>query len=92
VRSAAQDGEVALEGELGVSARQLLKTLADRRGRVARPDFDRTVAFFRARAGGGVTEVEAKRRVKRLMEELDLQPRPTGRLIRSRRWYRIIET
>jgi hypothetical protein len=91
VRTAAEDSEVALEGELGVSARQLLKTLADRRNRVARPDFDRAVSFYRARAAGGVTQTDAQRRVKRLMEELDLQPKPTGRIIRSRRWYRVIE-
>jgi hypothetical protein len=91
LRNAAEDGQVALEQELGASSRQLLKTMADRRGRVARADFDRAVAFFRARAGGGVTEMDAKRRMKRLMEEMDLQPRPTGRLIRSRRWYRVIE-
>jgi hypothetical protein len=91
LRHAAEDGAVALEGELGVSARQLLKTMADRRGRVARADFDRAVAFFRARAGGGVTEAEAKRRMKRLMEEAELQPKPSGRLLRSRRWYRVIE-
>jgi len=91
VRTAAQDEEIALEGELGASSRELLKTLADRHDRVARDDFGRAVAFYRARAGGGVTEAEAQKRVKRLMEELSLQPKPTGRLIRSRRWYRAIE-
>jgi len=91
VRGAAQQEEIALEGELGASARELLKTLADRRGRLAREDFARAVAFYRARAGGGVTEAEAQKRVKRLMDELALHPKPSGRLIRSRRWYRAIE-
>jgi hypothetical protein len=91
LRGAAQEEQIALEGELGTSSRELLRTLADRRQRIARDDFRRAVAFYRARAGGGVTEVEAQKRVKRLMEELDLQPRPTGRIIRSRRWYRAIE-
>ena len=91
LRGAAQEEQIALEGELGTSSRELLRTLADRRQRIAREDFRRAVAFYRARAGGGVTELEAQKRVKRLMEELDLQPRPTGRIIRSRRWYRAIE-
>lgn len=91
LRSATEGGSISLEREIGVSARQLLKTLADRRNRVARADFDRAVAFYKARAAGGVTGVDAQRRVKRMMEELDLQPKPTGRVIRSRRWYRMIE-
>jgi hypothetical protein len=91
LRSATDGGSVSLEGEVGVSARQLLKTLADRRNRVARADFDRAVAFYKARAAGGVSNADAQRRVKRLMEELDLQPKATGRIIRSRRWYRMIE-
>ncbi len=91
LRGAAQEDAIALEGELGAASRELLKTLADRRDRVAQGDFGRAAAFYRARAGGGVTEAEAKRRVKRLMEELDLKPRPAGWLLRSRRWYRAIE-
>jgi hypothetical protein len=91
LRGAAQEEEIAMEAELGASARELLKTLADRHQRVAREDFGRAVAFYRARAGGGVTEAEAQQRVKRLMEELALQPKAAGRVIRSRRWYRAIE-
>jgi hypothetical protein len=91
LRGAAQEDAIALEGELGAASRELLKTLADRRARVAQGDFHRATAFYRARAGGGLTEAEAKRRVKRLMEELDLKPRPAGWLLRSRRWYRAIE-
>jgi hypothetical protein len=30
--------------------------------------------------------------VKRLMEELDLKPKRSGRLLPTRRWYRAIET
>jgi hypothetical protein len=29
--------------------------------------------------------------VKRIMEENDLQPKRSGRLLRTRRWYRAIE-
>lgn len=91
LRAAAEQDGVAMEGELGRSSGMLLKTMADRRGRVARPDFDKAVAFYRARAGDGLTPREAATRVKRQMEELELQPKPSGRLIRTRRWYRAIE-
>ncbi len=91
LRGAAQEGDIAMEAELGASSRQLLRTLADRRNRVARDDFGRAVAFYRARAGGELTDAEARRRVKRLMEEMDLQPRPSGRILRTRRWYRAID-
>ena len=88
LRGAAEHDEVALEGEIGASSRELLRTLADKRSRVSRDDFRRAVAFYRARAG--VPEADAQKRVKRLMEELDLRPKPVGRLIRTRRWYRAI--
>lgn len=91
LRAAAEQDEIALEGELGRSSGQLLRTMADRRGRVSREDFAKAVAFYRARAGSGLTEAEAAKRVKRQMQELDLHPRPSGRLIRTRRWYRAIE-
>ncbi len=90
VRSAAAEGEMSLEHEVNASAAQLLKTLADRRSRIARKDFDKTVAFYRARAGRNLTSMDAQRRVKRLMEESELKPARSGRIIRTRRWYRQI--
>ncbi len=92
LRASAEEHGTALEAELGKSTRELLKTMADRRGRVSRQDFGRTVAFYRARAGGDLPEAEAQKRVKRLMEEMGLQARPNGRVVRSRRWYRAIES
>lgn len=71
LRGAAQEESIALEGELGESSRQRLRTLADRGDRIARDDLRRAVAFYRARAGGGMTEAEAQKRVKRLMEGLN---------------------
>lgn len=91
VRAHAEGDEIALEGELGRSGTQLLRTMADGRGRVSRDDFGKVVAFYRARAGSSLTQAEAERRVKRLMEEHDLQPKRSGRLLRTRRWYRAIE-
>lgn len=91
LRANAEGNQIALEGEVGRSAAQLLKTMSDRRDRVSRADFEKVVAFYRARAGAGLTRAEAERRVKRLMEEQGLEPKRSGRILRTRRWYRAIE-
>lgn len=91
LRSSAVEEELALEHDLDSSGSQLLRTLSDRRGRVSRDDFNKTVAFYRARAGQALSKPDAERRVKRLMEEADLKPARAGRIIRTRRWYRQIE-
>lgn len=91
VRGAAQEAGVASQGELDASTMQLLKTLADRQGRVSRADFDKTAAFYRGRAGAAMTEEEARKRVKRLMQENDVQAKRSGLLLRTRRWFRAIE-
>lgn len=90
IRAAAAEEDMSLEHEVNASAGQLLKTLADRRNRVTRRDFEKAVAFYRARAGRNVTPTDAQRRVKRLMEEADLKPARSGRILRTRRWYRQI--
>ncbi len=91
LRAEANQGEAALERELSGSVAQLLRTFSDRRGRIRREDFQKAVAFYRARAGQALPPAEAERRVKRLMEENDLQPARSGRLLPNRRWYRAIE-
>lgn len=90
LRAAAAEEDMSLEHEVNASAAQLLRTLADRRQRVTRQDFDKAVAFYRARAGRNLPPVDAQRRVKRLMEEAELRPARSGRILRTRRWYRQI--
>jgi len=91
LRAYAEQEETALDRELGRSTGLLLKTLADAKGRVARKDFAKAVAFWRARAGSQIPKLEAEKRVKRLMEEQELTARASGVLVPSRRWYRVIE-
>jgi hypothetical protein len=92
LRGRTMDAGMTSESELDTSTLALLRTLADRQGRVARADFDKAAGFYRARAGGGMPAEETRSRVKRLMEANDLQPRRAGRLLPTRRWYRAIET
>lgn len=91
LRAHAEGGEVALERELGRAGGQLLRSMADRQGRISRQDFDKVAKFYRLRTGATLNPTEADRRVKRLMEELELQPKRSGWLLRTRRWYRAIE-
>ena len=72
LRAATDDAEVVTEAELLSSTVQLLKAMADRRSRVTREDFDKAADFYRSRTGTTVTPVEARKRVKRVMEEHSL--------------------
>ena len=91
LRRSTEDAGVASQSELDRSTLQLLRTLSDQRGRIARGDFEKTANFYRGRAGTTVTETEARTRVKRLMEENDIEAKKAGFPLRTRRWYRAIE-
>jgi hypothetical protein len=91
LRGSAEEAGVANQAELDRSTLQLLKTLGDKRGRVTRQDFGKVAAFYRGRAGSAMSEETAKRQVKRLMLENDIAARRAGRIIPTRRWYRMIE-
>lgn len=91
LRGSTEEAGIANQSELDRSTIQLLRTLADRRGRIARDDFDKTANFYRGRAGSSVTEEEARSRVKRLMQENDIEAKRAGFPLRTRRWYRAIE-
>lgn len=90
VRNAAVSAGITNEPELCHSASELLRIMADKKRRVARPDFEKVAAFYRTRSGDALSPADARKRVKRLMEESDLTPRPSGRILRTRRWYRVI--
>lgn len=91
LRSQVEGDRVAIAGDIDQSAAHLLKTMADRKRRVSRTDFGKIVAFYRLSAGSAVSQAEAEKRVKRLMEENGFQAKRSGRLLRTRRWYRAIE-
>ncbi len=91
LRGSAEEAGVANQAELDRSTLQLLKTLGDKRGRVARQDFRKVAAFYRGRAGSAMTEVVAQGQVKRLMLENDIPARRAGRVLPTRRWFRAID-
>ena len=90
LRAATEADEVPTERETATAATELLKSMADRRGRVARADFAKVVGFYRARAGVGLPEKESETRDKRLMAASVLTTRASGALLPTRRWSRAI--
>lgn len=90
LRAAADDADIVTEAELLNSSVQLLKAMADKKNRISREDFDKAADFYRSRTGTTITPIEARKRVKRVMEEQGLKPRRSGQLLKTRRWYRQI--
>ena len=90
LRAAADDANIVTEAELLSSSVQLLKAMADKKNRVSREDFENAADFYRSRTGTTITPIDARKRVKRVMEEQGLEPRRSGQLLKTRRWYRQI--
>ena len=90
LRAAADDADIVTEAELLNSSVQLLKAMADKKNRISREDFEKAADFYRSRTGTTITPIEARKRVKRVMEEQGLEPRRSGQLLKTRRWYRQI--
>ena len=90
LRAAADDANIVTEAELLSSSVQLLKAMADKKNRVSREDFENAADFYRSRTGTTITPIDARKRVKRVMEEQGLEPRRSGWLFKTRRWYRQI--
>ena len=72
--------------------RELLTHYAGRSGKISRNDFNDCVAVYKVLSKGTVTEHDIKRRLKAIMEEKGWRPRPTGLLLRTRKWYREIKS
>jgi hypothetical protein len=72
--------------------RELLAHYAGRSGKISRNDFNDCVAVYKVLSKGTVTEHDIKRRLKAIMEEKGWRPRPTGLLLRTRKWYREIKS
>lgn len=87
VFDAAAADSLVLESAVEQSVAEYLQARADRSGRVPRAAFDAGVELFRSRARGLVGVEQAASRVKDLMLRRGLSPRPSGLLIRNRRWF-----
>jgi len=90
LRSVAEDLGYTFETETSRRIQQVLARHAGRRGFVSRSQFTSTAQVLRDFSSNTISEIEARRQLKRVMMENGWQPRRAG-LLMSRRWYRQIE-
>ena len=93
VLSTANENGLALQRAADSEVSELIRLQASRaRGnKLSRSDFEQAVRMYRAKTRSRVSDEEARRRVKSLMDEAGVKPKPSGWLIRSRRWYNAIK-
>lgn len=85
----ASDNGLVFESEAERRIRDILDGFAED-GRIDKREFTDSVNIFRKFCANGVTEEEAKKRVKRIMVANGWTPKRQG-LLGSRRWYRRVE-
>lgn len=90
LRSVAEDLGYTFETETSRRIQQVLARHAGRRGLVSRSQFTATSQVLRDFSSNTISEIEARKQLKRVMMENGWQPRRAG-LLMSRRWYRSIE-
>jgi hypothetical protein len=82
----ARRGTPSAEGAAKEAA-TLLRSQADRQGRIGQADLDRAAGLYRRLLGGTASQAEAQRAVAALAEAEGLSPRPQG-LLRGTAWFR----
>ena len=89
VHSVADRQGVPIEREVERTLEQWMKAAAGRRKKLSKAQFEQASQVYQKQANGELAMVEVKQRVKRMMEEMAIEPRRAG-LLRTRRWYRRI--
>ena len=90
LRSVAEDNSYVFESEAGKRIEQVLGRHAGKSGMISRRQFRRTAEVLRDFSENTIGEAEARRQLKRIMIDNGWRPRRAG-LLRTRRWYRLIE-
>jgi len=90
LRSVAEDNSYVFESEAGRRIEQVLSRHAGKNGLISRRQFRRTAEVLRDFSDNTIGEAEARRQLKRIMIDNGWRPRRAG-LLRTRRWYRLIE-
>ena len=90
LRSIAEDNEYTFESEIAKRIRQVLARSAGRRGLISRSQFEHSSQILRDFSDNTISEIEARRQLKRIMLDNGWRPRRAG-LLRTRRWFRQIE-
>ena len=82
----AQANNISVERDIDRRMIPILERFGGRRKKIAKKKFREAAAIYKGLAGGTLTDVEARFRVKRTMEENGFRPRRAGFFF-SRRWY-----
>ncbi len=90
MRAVAEDSHYVFEGETVRRIEQVMARQAGRRGRISRSQFMHTAQVLRDFSNNSISDLEARRQLKRVMIENGWQPRRAG-LLRTRRWFRAIQ-
>jgi len=90
MRAVAESNDYSFESEISRRAQQILTRNAGRRGMISRKQFTNVTQVLRDFSESTITEVEARRQVKRIMLENGWRPKRAG-LLRTRGWFKKIE-
>lgn len=90
ILAVADDNDFVLERELDRRIATVLERDAGKSRSIDRKRFDEAARLYVAKSNGAVSEAQARRNVKRVMEKEDLKPARSG-LFASRRWFRRVE-
>lgn len=86
----ASEHDFIFEKEAQAQAEKVLGRLAGKKGRIGKKEFNDTAGILQDFSNGHLKEAEARKCVKRIMEENDWKPKRAG-IFQSRRWYKKIE-
>lgn len=83
-----QNGKIELETDIDDRMQELVKSVADAKGRLSRRDFERIAIFYASRFK--IPVETCRQKVKKIMEDEGISPQRAG-FIPSRSWYRRIK-
>lgn len=86
----ADEHEFVLERDLDRQIATVVERDAGKSRRLDRKRFDEAARLYVAKSNGAVSEAQARRNVKRVMEQREIKPARSG-LFASRRWFRRVE-
>jgi hypothetical protein len=84
----AEQNGYALQSEVEAELAELITMFSGlKNGRISKAQFDQVVEMYRVKTRSGVPQPEMRVRVKAMMEQQNIQPKRTGWILRSRKWY-----
>jgi hypothetical protein len=84
----AEQNGYALQSEVEAELAELIVMFSGRKnGKISKAQFEQVVEMYRVKSHSGVPQPEMKARIKAMMEQKEIQPKRSGWILRSRKWY-----